>query len=215
MTKLVPQILDGVETNKCGDEEANPLNTAHATNTNTSQDEPDEPVRTEALIAQLVEPSPAQHSSKGEAQKHGIQEDEAADSGVGVLAEYHERDEPDGGALEVELAGGVVGQRDAHNSEEGVECPHHDVVDFLWVCLAGLELKRSIVSCDESGQADQHLSEGRVYIEVEFALEVVRTEFTEAVVVLLIRGLYHEWTIKGVPLLCFIPSHDWRQANLP
>ena len=92
-------------------------------------------------MLQAVEPGPAQHGGEGEAQQHGIQEDKAADGGVRVLAEHHQRDEPDGRSLEVQLVGGVVGQRDADGAEEGVERPHERVVELVRVLSPDLNSK--------------------------------------------------------------------------
>lgn len=185
LAKLVPQILNGVQADERSDQESNPFNTAHEADAHTGQDEPSEPLRAETLLLQRVELGPAQHGREGEAQQHRIQEDESADGGVGILAEHHERDEPHGSASEVERLGGIVGQGDRDSSKESIECPHHDVVQVLRVLLPGLEFEGSIVACEVSGQSNQHLSERRVHIEVEFAFEVVRTEFPETVILLI------------------------------
>lgn len=129
-----------------------------------------------------MESSPAQHSREREAQEHRVQENESTDRGIGVLAEHHKRDEPYSRPLEVELAGGVVGQGDRDGSKESIECSHHCVVQLFRVRLPRFEFKRSIVACEVPRQPNQHLSEGRMHIEIEFALEVVRTEFPKAVV---------------------------------
>jgi hypothetical protein len=92
-------------------------------------------------VALVVELGPAEHRCDSTAKKHGVEEDEAANGGVRVLAEHHERDKPDGRTTQVELLGGVVCHRDADNAEEGVESSHEGVVDLLGIFLARFELK--------------------------------------------------------------------------
>lgn len=128
-----------------------------------------------------VELGPAEDRGESKAQKHGVEKDETADGGVRVLAKNSQGNKPDGGSSEVQLLRSEVGQWDADSTERGVEKAHEGVVQLLGVCLARLELKRSVVSCEVSGETDQHLAKGRVDIEVELALEVVGAELAEAV----------------------------------
>ena len=120
-----------------------------------------------------VELGPAEDGGEGEAEEHGVEENEAADSGVRVLAENSQGDEPDGRPPEVQLLCSEVGQRNADGAKCRVEEAHEGVVQLRGVRFSGLELERAIVSCEVSGQTDEHLSERWVDIEVELALEVV------------------------------------------
>jgi hypothetical protein len=87
-----------------------------------------------------------------------------------------------------------VRERHAHGAERGVEEAHVGVVELFRVGLAGLELEGAVVVCQPAGQADEHLSEGRVDIEVELAFEVVRAELAE---------------------VGFVPGDNWGEPDLP
>lgn len=128
-----------------------------------------------------MESSPAQNSGKCKAQEHRIQKNKSRDGSVGVFAENHEGNEPHSRSLKVQFASGKVGHGNADRAKEGVECSHEGIVDLIWVFLARLEFERTIVSCQISGQSDEHFSERGVDIEVEFALEVMGTEFTKTI----------------------------------
>jgi hypothetical protein len=182
VTKLVPKILNRVDTNKRSTEHANPLDTADTANAKTSAEEPESPLGRESLMAHVVEPRPAEHSGESEEQKHTVEQDEPADRGVAVLEEHHSRHEPDGRALEVQLFGSEVREGNAERAESGVEQAHESVVELFGVSLAGLELEGAVVVSEVAGEANKHLSERRVDIEVELALEVVGTELAEAVI---------------------------------
>lgn len=127
-----------------------------------------------------MEFGPAKDSGNSAAQEHRVEEDESADRGVGIFAENHERDEPDGRSLELELLRGIVSQRDTDDAKQRVECAHKGVVDIFGVFLAGLELERAVISGKDTRETDKHLSEGRVDIKVVFVLDVVATEFSKA-----------------------------------
>ena len=181
VTKLVPEILNRVNTNERSTKHTDPLNTAHATHAETSAEEPESPLGRESLVAHIVEPSPAENSGESEEQEHAVEQDEPADRGVAVLEQDHGCHEPDGRALEVQLLGSEVRERNAERAEGGVEQAHESVVELFGVCLAGLELEGAVVVGEVAGEANKHLSKRRVDIEVELALEVVGTELAEAV----------------------------------
>ena len=126
-----------------------------------------------------VEPSPAEHSGEGEAKKHGVQEDEATDCCIRVFAKNHQGYEPNSWSLEVHLPSSIVGQRNGNSAEECVERSHNSVVELIGVFLSGLEFEGAIVTCQVSRKSNQHLSKGRVNIEIELALQVVRAEFAK------------------------------------
>jgi hypothetical protein len=181
VAKLVPEILNRVDTNKRGTEHTDPLDTAHATNAETSAEEPEAPLRRESLMAHVVESRPAEDRGESEEQKHAVEQNEPADRGVAVLEQNHGRHEPDSRALEVQLLGGEVRERNAKRAKGRVEQAHESVVELFGVCLAGLELEGAIVVGEVAGEANKHLSKRRVDIEVELALKVVGTELAKAV----------------------------------
>lgn len=84
---------------------------------------------------------PAEDSGNSTEQEHGVEKNEAADGGVRVLAENHQSDQPDSRALQVQLTGGKVSQRNAENAPEGIECAHKGVVELFGIGLAGFELE--------------------------------------------------------------------------
>ena len=182
VTKFVPEVLNGVDTNERSTEHANPLDTAHAAHAETSAEEPETPFGGESLVAHVVEPGPAEDGCKSEEQEHAVKQDEPADRSVAVLEQNHGSNQPDRRPLEVELLGGEVCERDAECAKGGVKQAHERVVELFRVGLAGLEFEGTIVVCEVAGQTDEHFAERRVDIEVELAFEVVGTEFTEAVV---------------------------------
>lgn len=93
-----------------------------------------------------MEFGPAHGRSESEAKKHRIQENKAGNSRIRVLKQYHESDQPNSRAAEVQFAGGIVGQRHTDDSECGIESAHEGKVDIFGVFFAGLEFKGSIVA---------------------------------------------------------------------
>lgn len=128
----------------------------------------------------VVEFRPAKDSGNSTAQEHRVEEDESADCGVRVFAENHERDEPDCRSLELELLSCIVGQRNADDAEQSVECAHKGVVDIFGVLFARLELEGTVISGKDTREADKHLSERRVDVKIVFVLDVVTAELSEA-----------------------------------
>ena len=179
IAKLVPEILGRVQADQRGGKQAHPLDAAHTADADAGEEEPDEPLDREAFFLKPVKPGPAEHGGKGEAEEHRVEEDEARDGRVRVLAQDHQCHQPDRRPLEVEFARGEIGQRNGGRAEEGVEHAHERVVDVVRVRLARLELERAVVSGQITGKPDQHLSQGRVDVEVELALQVVGTEFAK------------------------------------
>lgn len=146
VAKLVPQILDGVQANQRSDKETDQFNTSDTADTNSCHEQPEEPFRLEAPVLETVELGPAENRSNGTAEEHRVEQDEAADGGVRVLTEHHQRNEPHSRALQVELLGSPVGHGHADSTKDGIELAHKSVVDILGVLLARLELKRAVVS---------------------------------------------------------------------
>jgi hypothetical protein len=179
VAKLVPEILNGVETNKSSDEKTNKLDTAHAANAQTSHEQPEEPLRLKSVAALVVELGPAQNCGNSTAKQHGVEQNKAANGGVGVLAKDHERDEPDGRLPQVELLSSVIGHWDTDDAEEGIESAHESVVEFFGVFLARLELECTVVAGEDTGETNEHLAERGVDVEVVFMLDVVASEFAE------------------------------------
>ena len=67
VAKFVPEVFDRVQTNQGSDEETNPLDTAHASNRDTSQHQPQAPLGREGVMLLTVELGPAEDGSEGEA----------------------------------------------------------------------------------------------------------------------------------------------------
>ena len=82
VSELVPEVLDGVKANQCSNEESNPLNTAHTSDAETGKCQPGEPLKAEALVLESMESGPAENGGEGEAEEHGVEEDESADSRI-------------------------------------------------------------------------------------------------------------------------------------
>ena len=173
IAEFVPKIFSSIQTNESGGEETDPFDTAHTADAYTGQEKPNKPFRRETLVPESMESCPAQDGSEGKAEEHGIEEDETRDRCVGVLAEHHECDEPDSWTSEAQFASGEVGQRYCDCAKKGVEYSHKGIVDFFRILLAGLEFERTIVTSQIARQANQHLPEGRVDVEVELAFEIV------------------------------------------
>lgn len=155
VAKLIPQVFDGVQSNQRSDEEPDQFNTSNTANAEPRHEQPEEPFRLEALVLQSVEFGPAKNSSHGTREEHGVEKDEAADGRVRVLAEDHQRNEPDRRTPQVELLSGPVGHGNTDGAEEGVELAHKGVVDIFGVSLAGLELERAVVTCKVARQTDE------------------------------------------------------------
>lgn len=181
VSKLVPEILDSVQTDQSGSEETNPLDTADAANGDTAQHKPETPLGRERIMLEAVELGPAEDGGEGKEQKHRVEKDEPANGRERVVTQDHQRGQPACRLAEVQLLGRVVCQGNAESTEGRVEGTHKGVVELLGVDFAGLELEGSIVTSQVAREANQHLSERRVDIEIEFALEVVGAELAEAV----------------------------------
>lgn len=179
IAKLVPQVLNGVKADECRDEKAYPFDRADTSNRDTSHHQPKAPFWRERVLPQSMELGPAENSGESEEQQHRVEENEPADSGVRVLAKHHQGHEPDCQFPEVQFLCRVVCQWDAESTKCCIEDSHGSVVQVYRVCLARLEFERAIVSSDVSREANEHFTERRVDIEVEFAFEVVGSEFTE------------------------------------
>ena len=78
-----------------------------------------------------------------------------------------------------ELDGGVPPEGDHRDAKHGHHDAHRDIGDGVGVGLARLELERAVVACQQAGEADEHLAERRVDVEVELALEVVAPELAK------------------------------------
>ncbi len=67
-------------------------------------------------------------------------------------------------------------KRDTKRREDDA---HGDVGDVLGIHRAALERERAIVAGEEASEADDDLAERGVDVEVELALDVVRTELAK------------------------------------
>lgn len=180
VTKLVPEILNGVKTNKSRHKQTNKLDTADAANADPGHEKPEEPLRLEAAMTLVVELGPAKDGSDCSAKEHRIEQDESADGGVRVFAKNHESNEPNSRASQLQLAGRVVSHGNADNAEEGIECTHKGIVDIFGVLFTGLEFEGTVIASENSRETNEHLAEGRVDIEVVFVLNIVASELSKA-----------------------------------
>ena len=162
IAELGPEILNGVKSDKGGDEQADQLDTGHEADAEASHEQPEEPLRLKAVLALTMELGPAERCEDGAEEQHGVEEDEAADRSVRVLAEDHESDKPDSGTLEVQLLRRPIRHRNAHSAPEGVELAHEGVVDLGRVRFTRLKLERPIVTGEVSAQSDEELSGRRL-----------------------------------------------------
>jgi hypothetical protein len=96
-----------------------------------------------------------------------------------LTTENHKRDQPGGTLGPSHLLASVIGQWNTESTECSVEDSHEGVVDLWWVGVSRLEFERTVVTSEVSRETDQHLSERRMDIKVEFTFEVVRTELSE------------------------------------
>lgn len=181
ITILCPEILNCVKTDQSSNKETHKLDTANTSNAYTGHEEPEEPLRLEAVASLVVEFGPAKSGSKGATEQHGVEKNKTADCGVGVFAENHQSNEPDSRPSELEFLGGKVGHGDTGNAKGGIKGSHKSVVDIFGVFLARLEFEGSVVAGEDSGETNQHLSEGRVDVEVVFMLDVVAAKLAKAV----------------------------------
>lgn len=181
VSKLVPQVFNCIESNKSGTEHADPFDTADTANGQTGHHQPESPLGREGLVLQAVEFGPAEDSGESEEEQHRVEQDEPADGGVRVLEKDHHGNQPDSELLEAQGFGSVIGDGNAKRAESRVEEAHEGVVELWRVCLAGLELKGTVVACQVAGQTNQHLAERRVNIEIELTLQIVRSELSETV----------------------------------
>ena len=78
-----------------------------------------------------------------------------------------------------QLHGRIPPQRDKRNTEHGHHNAHRDVRHVLRVRLAALKLERAVVAGQQTREANEHLAQRGVHIEVELALEVVAAELAK------------------------------------
>lgn len=81
----------------------------------------------------------------------------------------------------MQFFGSEVGKGNADDTEEGVEGAHEGVVELLRIVFTRLEFERTVVTSHDTRETDEHFTERGVDIEVVFVLNVVASEFTEAV----------------------------------
>ena len=179
VTKLVPEVLNRVDTNKRSAEHTDPLDTANATNRQTSHHQPEAPLGREGLLLLTVELRPAENSGEGEEEQHRVEQDESANGCVRVLKQNHQGDEPHCRLAKVQRLCSVIGQGYAESAKGRVELAHERVVELFRIRLARLEFKGAVVAREPAREPNKHLAQRRVNIKVEFTLEVMRSEFAK------------------------------------
>ena len=78
-----------------------------------------------------------------------------------------------------QLDSGVPSKRDHRNTKRSDHDPHGNVWYVFRVLLPTLELETAIISRQKPRKPNKHLSQRRVYVKVELAFEVVRTELSK------------------------------------
>ena len=86
VAKLPPEVLNRVEPDKRGDEQADQLHACNESNAEPSHHQPQKPLKFERSLALRMELGPAESSSDGAEEKHGVEQDKAADRSIRVLA---------------------------------------------------------------------------------------------------------------------------------
>lgn len=99
--------------------------------------------------------------------------------GERLTKEDHESDEMTAEVVPLEPLAGVPGDGNHQHSVRGHVQSPEAVVHALGVDLSALELKVAIIAREEASEADEHLSERRVDVKVELALDVVRPKLSK------------------------------------
>jgi hypothetical protein len=73
ITKLVPQILDRVQSNERSTKCANPLDAADTANADAGAEQPETPLWAKRVMSLVMELAPAKHSRESEEQEHAVQ----------------------------------------------------------------------------------------------------------------------------------------------
>ena len=82
----MPEVLNGVQPDQRCNKESNPLDAAYATNRNSSEHQPETPLRGGRVMLLTVELGPTEDGGEGEAEEHRVEKNKAADGSVRVLA---------------------------------------------------------------------------------------------------------------------------------
>lgn len=85
ISKLVPEILNGVQPNQSGNKQSNPFDTAHTSNRQSGQDNPEPPLEGKRSALEIVEPRKTEHSREGKKQEHGVEQDKSTNGSVRVF----------------------------------------------------------------------------------------------------------------------------------
>ena len=110
-----------------------------------------------------------------------------------LTTQNHQRDQVTRHPAHPQLDRSIPPQRHHRDTKRGEHDTHGDVRDRLRVGRAAREVERAVVACQQAGEADEHLPERWVHVEVELALEVVRAELAK---------------------VCLVPDDDVRLADL-
>ena len=137
---------------------------------------------------------------KREEQQHGIQENEPRNAEPRHVCreiphvstpttnpsaytrrttQHHERDQMTRPLTHTELDCRIPPQRNERDPIRRHDDPHRDIRHPFWIHLAALELERAVVASQKTSQADEHLTQRRVHVKVELALEVVRPKLAK------------------------------------
>ncbi|KAI3482898.1 hypothetical protein L1887_54220 [Cichorium endivia] len=178
VAELLPQVLDGEDADEGGDKEADPLDGRDAADGGAGPGEPEPPRPREGRRLVLHELDEAVHGGEGEAEQHGVEEDEARDDEPAVVEEHHDGEQVSCAPV-LETGAGEPGERHHGDAKHGEDDAHADVVDVGGVLFARLEFELAAVAADEAGEADEHLAERRMHVKVELLLKIVGAELAK------------------------------------
>ena len=92
IAEFIPEILDRVQSNKSHAEHTHPLHTAHTSNRDAAQHQPETPFRREWVVPLVVELGPGEDRRECEEEQHAVEQNEPADRSIAVLKQHHSRD---------------------------------------------------------------------------------------------------------------------------
>lgn len=102
-----------------------------------------------------------------------------SDTAKTLTKQNHQGSEMGSPQTHAQFHGRIPSQRDHEHPERRHHDPHCDVWHSIRVNFTGLELEAPIIAGEQASKTDEHLSQRRVHVEVEFPLEVVGPEFAE------------------------------------
>lgn len=121
----------------------------------------------------LMEHDETMYGGEGEEEEHGVEKNEAANDEPCVVAKHHDRQQMARTPIPPQCSTCAVGEWDHGHAEHGENDAHAYVVDVVGIRFATLELKVAAIPAQKTGETDDHFAERRMYVKVEFVLEVM------------------------------------------